>query len=121
MIYSLVHSKELLTHTPHETEFAQWKTRLTAAELTEIARAIGSEIDLVSDVRTTPTYKPTPNWTKVAYQPILRSACLGDEKTAQRCFAIFAWEILKRRDEGWTVQRQHGAETAVEDLRYYMA
>jgi hypothetical protein len=119
MLYSLVHAKTLIDHTPHQEEFAVWKSRLDSAEIQGIFRQISDDIDRATDAPGPSFFSPLPDWSKKEYRPIFLKACQQNNVEAQRCFAVFVWEVFRRKEDDWAFRLPDATKTVVEKASYY--
>ena len=99
MLLDFDHAGKLITAVPFQSEFQQWKSRMTAPDKAAIKLAIHQILDWV---RFTP-----PHGFRVPTGAERRSTQSTrtdreDPVAAAKCFGLFVWEcVLEREHEAW--------------------
>ena len=100
MLLDFDHAGKLITAVPFQSEFQQWKSRMTAPDKAAIKLAIHQLLDS-GEVHTT-SWIPGPNWGGTPFDPIYSDGTKRDPVAAAKCFGLFVWEcVLEREHEAW--------------------
>ena len=92
-----------ITRVPYAQEYAQFMSRMTAAELSA-AKARLDELINGTEIQTA-GWMPGKDWTGTPFQPIYEKAARHSEEAAARCFGLMVWEVFMERPEKWTSGR----------------
>jgi hypothetical protein len=91
--------RELVTEVPHAKDYKDWCSRLSAAELDEIRKALNARIGQC-DIHTS-SWMPGSNWQGTAYQPIYDKACNQSFQQSGWFFGLILWDVMVDRPEEW--------------------
>ncbi len=126
-LYS-IDSDTPVDHVPHQKQFDEWKSRLTANELAQIDDAFGALIDQKLNAGTeifTSSWLPSElspdgphDLDRTPFFVIWEKACRENWEHTGWCFGLLLWEHMMNRDEEWCFYKS--GDDDIEGTRYFL-
>ena len=106
-----------VTYIPHEADFNQWRSRLSAEQIDAIHAELRGMID-GNEVHTA-GWMPGNDWTDTVWQPIFTDACQRNRELSGLCFGLFVWEVFRDHPDAWSFGRYEKDGIPIESLTYF--
>ena len=115
MIYSL-ESKSFINKIPHQTDFRDWRNRISGTAYEAIIDHLDSLVD-GTEVMTS-SWIPGADWSGTPFEPIYH-ACRQNEDAAAQFFGLILWDVMLRRDDCWAFGRYDKEGIPIRGLTYF--
>ena len=106
-----------INDTPHEAEFAVWRSRLTAEQVGAIRAQLRDMI--AGDEVHTAGWMPGNDWSDTVWEPIYTHACRYDMVASGLCFGLFVWEAIREHPDSWSFGRYEKDGIPIRSLTYF--
>jgi len=116
-----VETERNITKIPHETEFRNFKKKISSEDYQKIVDKINNIIDNDMDIGKgiqTAGWIPGNKWEGTVFEPI-SMACGGDIEMSSKIFGLIVWIVFMERKDRWGFGRYSVNEIPIKSMTYF--